>query len=262
MINKYCLIIFLLFASCQERIIHNLTELDANRIITKLHQAKIKSNKEKQADGFWSIAVAESKVIEAIQLIEDYRFFKKPEPAEQKSKLLSSEQEQKLIYERALSQQLETTLQSLSGVLEVHVLFNINKDQDLWKKVNLSKKNSTAGVLLIVNQQFVLTSDELKQLVSGASGINQEQINIVISYPQITEMPSEVPEVNSTPTPVQNLTLINNFLAHSKALFKQVFSEDYFFISFIVISLLSCVYTTYALIQNKKIQKFKRSLRT
>ncbi len=185
MLIRLTLSIIIFLTACQERIIHDLNELDANKIISKLYQAEIESKKEKQADGLWSISVPQLQVVPAIQLIEDYRIFRKPDVFAPQSKLLSSDQEEKLIYENSLARQLEITLQSLTGVLEAHVHFNINTEITIWKKANTPNKDSTAGVLLIVSTEFIFTSEELKQLVGGASGIEQDKINIVISYPAL-----------------------------------------------------------------------------
>ncbi|MEX0596618.1 MAG: hypothetical protein WD512_08965, partial [Candidatus Paceibacterota bacterium] len=207
-----------LMCSCREKIIHDLTELDANKLLSKFHQAEIESQKEKQADGFWSIAVSERQVIPAIQLIEDYRFFKKPQPEYLKSKLLSSEQELKLLYERSLAQELEATLQSLAGVLEAHVHLNINHDRGLWSNLKIANSNSSASILLIVSGQFSLMEQEVSHIISGAAGIKNEQINTVINFPPIIQQGGSL----KNQPPVDLISSKNTFEEQVKNYFKDL----------------------------------------
>ena len=181
-ITKYYFLILIIFTfGCREPIVHDLTELDANRLFAQLHSSEINPKKLRQPDGNWTISVPSKSVFNAIKLLDSQRYFKKTAKttSHQKS-LLSSAVDQQLVYVTTLSQQLENTIGSLSGVFESHVHLNLAPQKNIWTaEVNL--ESATASVLVIVDQDFKNSEVEIKKIVTGAVGIDIEKISVVLN---------------------------------------------------------------------------------
>ena len=181
-ITKYYFLILIIFTfGCREPIVHDLTELDANRLFAQLHSSEINPKKLRQPDGNWTISVPSKGVFNAIKLLDSQRYFKKTAKttSHQKS-LLSSAVDQQLAYVTTLSQQLENTIGSLSGVFESHVHLNLAPQKNIWTaEVNL--ESATASVLVIVDRGFKNSETEIKKIVTGAVGIDTEKISVVLN---------------------------------------------------------------------------------
>jgi type III secretory pathway lipoprotein EscJ len=54
-------------AGCREPILHDLAESEANRLISRLSQIDVASEKVIQADGRWSLAVGHSDTVKALE---------------------------------------------------------------------------------------------------------------------------------------------------------------------------------------------------
>jgi type III secretion protein J len=174
------LAVLLVFSGCREQIVHNLSEIDANRLVTKLHDASLSGDKEKQADGKWSISVPSDETIRALKLLNDSRILRSEsqKPIE-KSSVISSREDQRFHYERSLSQEIETTLSSVPGVLEARVHLNIPPVDPLFGKS--IGPGGTASVLLVTDNLLAASKEEIAGLVSGASGIKAEAISVLFS---------------------------------------------------------------------------------
>lgn len=179
--RRYFLIFIIFIFGCREPIVHDLTELDANRLFAQLHSSEISPKKLRQPDGNWTISVPSNSVFKAIKLLDSQRYFKKTAKTQTHQKsLLSSAVDQQLAYVTTLSQQLEDTISSLSGVFESHVHLNLAPQKSIWTaEVNLD--SATASVLVIVDQDFKNSETEIKKIVTGAVGIGAEKISVVLN---------------------------------------------------------------------------------
>ncbi len=181
----------LALTGCKEQIIHNLEEVDANRIVTALHSGGIEAEKKSQADGRWAIAVDDENSMSALQLLDDKRTIRAPIKASTiKGSMISSREAQKFEYERGLSQEIENTLRTLEGILEARVHLNLPTPDPLLGK-DKDKQNGTGSVLVVARQNLVIDKLEIAKLVSGASGINSDRISVLISL-MIPEEPSRL----------------------------------------------------------------------
>ena len=92
---KYFLLSFLLlFVSCKEAVLHDLTEVEANRYIGILHDENIEADKEVQSDLKWTLNVEKKDFIKAISLLDSKRLLKeKTSLKKEGSGLLGSNQE-------------------------------------------------------------------------------------------------------------------------------------------------------------------------
>lgn len=155
--------------------------MDANRIVTTLHEAGMESDKKIQADGRWSIAVENSSAMAALKLLGDRRVVKAPNRSSGiKGSVISSREAQKFEYERGLSQEIEQTLLSLPGFLEARVHLNLPTPDPLLGKVS-GNENGTGSVLILSNGSPTLSQADVAKLVSGASGISADRISVIIS---------------------------------------------------------------------------------
>lgn len=181
MLRKIVTVTIFIFTGCKEQIVHNLEEVDANRIVTTLHQAGMNSEKKVQADGRWSIAVESSAAMAALKLLDDRRVVKVTNrPSGIKGSVISSREAQKFEYERGLSQEIEQTLLSLPGFLEARVHLNLPTPDPLLGKVS-GNESGTGSVLILSNGTPTLAQADVAKLVAGASGIAPDRISVLIS---------------------------------------------------------------------------------
>ncbi|MCB0328777.1 MAG: hypothetical protein KDD70_03915 [Bdellovibrionales bacterium] len=196
--NKVALIVLLIagIAGCKEQILHDLTESDSNRLITRLHQAGILAEKTKQNDGGWSIAVAKSDAIEALSALSHARVFRKQRAeVPESSSMLPSRDAQRFQFERAIAGELELTLSALAGVLETRVHLHLPPTDPLFGRELTSEYPSSASVLLITDSEFSTSESGIKGLVAGGSGIAEERISVLVSGPQRKEPIVIAPQV-------------------------------------------------------------------
>lgn len=175
------LLVFVLLSGCREQIIHNLSESDANRLVTRLHEIQIDAEKTRQPDGKWALAVPEGEEIRALVFIDDSRMFREPSPSlSDKGSMISSRDDQRFKYERALSAEIESTIGSVRGVLEARVHLNMPPTDPLFGQP-LNNARGTASVLVVGTDALALSEAELANLVAGASGIPKEGISVLIN---------------------------------------------------------------------------------
>ena len=176
------LIIFLLpLYGCRENILHNLSEFEANQIISTLGEKGIIASKATPGDGKWSVSVESNNLISALGILDDRRMLKSDVLAsKQKSSLLSSRESQRFEFERNLSQELERTLGSIDNILEARVHLNLPLLDPLFG-TKMGEDLGTASVLLLSNNELPVDSEALRQIISGASGIPLDKISLVIS---------------------------------------------------------------------------------
>ena len=86
---------------------------------------------------------------------------------------------------------------SVRGVLEARVHLNMPVTDPLFgQPLNAAKGSGSA--LLVVDDQFTLTKEEVSTLVAGASGIAPASISVLLSRGQ----PQEVPDIaTASPSP-------------------------------------------------------------
>ena len=170
-----------LFAACKESIVHDLSESEANRILTRLHEISITGEKVHQPDGLWSLSVDKTNVMPAIKWLNDSRLIKNDKTkASDKSSLLSSREDQRFRSERSLSNALETTLSSIQGVLESRVHLNLPATDPILGH-RLANTKGSGSVLLVVTSDFVQSNEAVAKLVASAAGLVSSEISVLVS---------------------------------------------------------------------------------
>ena len=177
----------MLLCGCDEQLIHDLNESEANRLITRLESAHIEAAKDKQADGKWSVLVEHDQYLSALRYLDQARLLKSNEAApEYQSSMISSRDEQRFHFERSLSSEIESTLIKVRGVLEARVHLNLPQVDPLLGR-RLENNSGSGSVLLVTNGEFELSNEEIARLVSGAAGISDTAVSILISKDAITQ---------------------------------------------------------------------------
>ncbi|NLF25277.1 MAG: hypothetical protein GX589_06425 [Deltaproteobacteria bacterium] len=168
--------------SCREAVMHNLSESDANRLLTNLDSIQIDSRKVKQPDGKWLVEVPKAKALQAIRFLDQSRLFKDIKPQQAgKASMIVSREEQRAESIRMLSREIEATLTSIDGVLEAHVHLQLPARDPFFGEKVLGGREGSAAVLLVSGKGFSLSKEDVQALIAGAAGIKPEQIAVVLT---------------------------------------------------------------------------------
>ena len=170
----------LLLVGCREQVVHNLSESEANRVISGLHSVTIASEKHSQSDGLWTVEVDRQDLLPSLQFLETSKVLRsRDEKKREKTSLLSSREEQRFQHERALSNEIEQTIAAIDGVRTARVHLNLPPIDPIFGQP-LARVPGSASVLLSVMSAASISSSEIGSIVSGASGIAIERIAVVI----------------------------------------------------------------------------------
>ena len=174
-------LLVVLLAGCQEQIVHDLSEREANTVISQLSAAHLDARKVQQPDGRWAISVDQDEMIEALSFIETRRVLTPREPRSPSSKggMIPSREEQWFRYERSVAASIEESLSALPGVLDARVHVNLPDDDPLFG--DSARKGGSGSVLLVVDRRFVTGRDEVAALVSGAAGLSRDVVRVLTS---------------------------------------------------------------------------------
>ncbi len=168
---------------CREPIVHDLAENEANTLISRLHDRQISAEKVRQPDGRWSIAVQQRDTVRAIRHLEKGRFsLEDPAESSEKPSVMSSREEQRFSYERAVSREIEKTLRSIEGVLYARVHMNLPLSDPVFGVK--SQSGGSAGVLIISDPDFSQENEAVAGIVGGATGIPVPAITVVVNVQQ------------------------------------------------------------------------------
>jgi type III secretion protein J len=174
------LIPLLCVLGCKEQLMHNLTEQQANRLMTRLDESKIDSNKKRQADGFWSVEVERSDLALAMREMQKLRLIKENTGANSEgSSVIASRDQQRFAFERALSSEIEQTLSSFDSVLEARVHLNLPQVDPLFGKIVPGAQGS-GSVFIIAESGIAFSKEEIAGLVAGAAGIQASGVSVLI----------------------------------------------------------------------------------
>jgi type III secretory pathway lipoprotein EscJ len=172
---------FLVFLSaCQEQIVHDLSEREANKVISHLSAAKLDAHKVIQPDGRWAISVSQDSIVAALAYLDTQRVLATRDVKGPigKGSMIPSREEQWFRYERSVAMSIEESLAAIPGVLEARVHTNIPEEDPLFGS---SGRDGSGSVLLVVDEKFVAHDEEISALVGGAAGIPREVIRILKS---------------------------------------------------------------------------------
>lgn len=171
----------LMLCGCREEILHDLSEDQANRLLTKLYDAGFDVRKERQGDLRWSISTAPQSASAALAFLTRKRAL--PEVAdssERATSILNGREESAYLVERRISREIERTLLTVSGVLEARVHLN-QMTRESFGRRGASAEEATASLLVVSDRPDSLRREELAAIVAGASGIPAGRIAVVVA---------------------------------------------------------------------------------
>jgi type III secretory pathway lipoprotein EscJ len=177
------LLALLCLAGCKEQILHDLSETEANRIVSRLQGAELHAEKRLQSDGRWAIALPERQASTGLRYLEDRRVLSSQRgDALQFTKggFVPSREEQRFRYERSIATAIEESLQAVRGVLEAHVHLNLPKADTLFGE-RADKSVGSSSVLLLVDERFETSDHDIARLVAGAVGLPADKISVLRS---------------------------------------------------------------------------------
>ena len=163
---------------CEERIFHDLDEVQANRVRLVLARTGIDARKVREGS-LWSIAVAADKTAAALAAVEKGRVLRRDlrHLRERSKGLLDSREERRQAIDEQREASLAETLEILPGVLEARVHFH--PEGNAATSTAVREDRPSASVLLVVEENEWKGEERVVQLVSGGLGLNREAVTVV-----------------------------------------------------------------------------------
>jgi len=198
-----------MLAACQEQILHNLSETEVNKILTRLDEISVAAEKVKQPDGSWGLSVPKADALKAIKYLNETRILPESGTAlSERPSMITSREEQRFRYERAISREIELTLANIPGVLEARVHLNLPVVDPLFGQP-LGNQRGTGSVLLVVRDSS-LSREQIAALVSGASGIPSDGVSVLFSQ----ALPPQPEQVKTIAVPSRPTTRLVDWEGH------------------------------------------------
>lgn len=193
-------------AGCNgDPLVHDLSERDANRLITELHGEGIDATKRSQPDGRYSLEVAPTGIVGALQFLEANRLLKEGKEGKPAGESFgASREDRRFRYERSMSRELEATLERIPGIREARVHLNIPPaDSPLNRGGDLLPPS--ASVLVVTSPKAEVDREGLARLIGGAAGIGAPQVNVIVETAAVpTERSREVHGVQTPQRPAES----------------------------------------------------------
>ncbi len=180
---------------------HDLSEREANSVVSQLSTARLDARKVQQPDGRWAISVDQDEMLQALSFIETRRVLptRDAKVVASKGAIIPSREEQWFRYERSVALSIEESLSALPGVLDARVHVNLPDDDPLFG--DSARKGGSASVLLVVDRGFVIGDEEVAALVGGAAGLPHGVVRVLKSATAETQetRDGEVSTQNTSP---------------------------------------------------------------
>ena len=203
------LLLIVLTTGCQEQILHDLSEKEANKVVRHLSESGMAVEKVSQADGRWAIAVQQKEVTRALGYLDSQRILSVRDSkvsSASKGSFIPSREEQRFRYERSISASLEESLTAMPGVLEARVHLNLPEEDPLFGSRPLER--GSGSVLLVVDERFEAPDGEIAALVGGAAGIPSQGVRVLKSralmpVPEEPLRAATIPAITSSEPPLE-----------------------------------------------------------
>lgn len=160
---------FLLSVGCKEELRSGLERDEANRIGWLLRQHGVHSEVV-QRDGLWSVRVGKGMESRAVNLLARNPL-RSAAPLEESTSLIPTRSEELRRSEVRQAARIKEALEGVPGVIEAKVLLALGSGE---------ARRESASVYLLTDGGEVLTEEELKQIVSGGTGIPAERVFVVV----------------------------------------------------------------------------------
>lgn len=173
----YFLLLLFLLNGCGERIVHDIDEGKANRIVIALSQQGIEAEKVREGP-VWSVKVASQEVTRALQKLEESRLLvsEAGSATQSSSSFIQNAEERRLFLGSRISKDVEETLERVPRILEAHVHLNLESAKTLLSKPT---SQGTASVLIVSEAPEEVITSSIQQIVAGAAGLEARKISVV-----------------------------------------------------------------------------------
>lgn len=187
-------------AACQTEVYSNLTEREANEMLSALLEENINASKNAVGDGVFAVTVENAAVRDALAVLAS-----KGLPRETrerigevfaKSGIVSSPFEERVRYVYALGEEVAQTLMEIDGVLVARVHIVMPEEPGLGQEV----KPSSAAVFIKQRAGFDVDFlvPQIRRLTANAiEGVDYEQVTVVLikAQPELTSDRREGPQL-------------------------------------------------------------------
>lgn len=192
----------LLTVGCQETILHDLSEQDANRAFVALSRSGIEVEKILEGTS-WAIAVNNSRVPQALTALEDSRVLNRDSirSSQPAGGVFQSREERLITLRQTIAAELEGTLERFAGVVEARVHLHLVPAPA--RSFGLPPDRQSASVLLVTTVSVGSLEHEVRRLVAGATAMRHDEITVVLTTRE-NYQPAEVPQPTLAPNPPAN----------------------------------------------------------
>lgn len=174
-----------LLSACREELIHDLSEGDVNRVVSRLHKGGISAEKAQQADGRWSVSVSREDMVGAISLLDTSRVLARRAVGDErkgKGSFIPSREEQWFQYESQVAESLEATLLTLPGVVDAHVHLKLPPSDPLLGTRDAGQGSGSVLLILENDSRAALVHEgDIAKVVAGGAGIPVDRVRVLKS---------------------------------------------------------------------------------
>lgn len=188
---KRFLFLLIFLVACKSEVVHDLPELEANKVVVLLKKHGIAAERElNQADNTWAISVDSEEEARAIEILINSRVFqhlaldKKPaSDANVGGGIFASSHLQRYQLEELKARGIEKTLLRIPEVLDARVNFNLPKSEDEFE---VKFEPQSASALLIVSPDFSIAKEDIAHLIAKSVGLKADQVAVLLSVEEIS----------------------------------------------------------------------------
>lgn len=197
--RRGALVCLVALAGCnRESIVHDLTERDANRLVTELHGEGIDAVRKPQSDGRYALEVEQSRVVGALHFLQANRLVREVNAVKTGGGAFGATREDRRFhYERSISRELEETLERIPGIREARVHLNIPVAESIFDR-GADVPAPTASVLVVASAKAEVDREALARLVAGAAGLGAPRVTVIVEK---ADAPLERKEIITAPHP-------------------------------------------------------------
>lgn len=178
-----CLLLLLTITGCKTELYSNLSEKEANEMLTTLLRNGIASDKVGDRKATFTVRVAETQLADAVEILNEYGFprenFESMGNLFKKEGLISSPLEERIRFIYALSQSVSETLSQIDGVITARVNVVLPENDPFAEYV----KPASASVFIKYRPETNLKDikSEIKMIVEKSiEGLDYEKVSVVM----------------------------------------------------------------------------------
>jgi type III secretory pathway lipoprotein EscJ len=178
MIRASLILLILLLTACQEVLVSDLSEVQAQRLCSVLAEERIDFDRKLNSSGEWTIYVDKSDFHGSLILLKQNHLLTSSldsRPIEPSA--FSTSLERKFHLQKQREMEIQQALEKIPGVLQARLLIS----PDPEAKNHVRANGHCGSLILFVNSHLTATTKQIRQIVAGATGLSRRCIKTVIS---------------------------------------------------------------------------------